>query len=195
MPAFPFKPPKEASVRFPPSPTDDAETYAHQQNPPARVQLKRRSVMWHEQSPRAQGSFCKCLRALTAAAFGLTRSGAVVAARDHVPSLRRTSDRALFQVHISSDILPIPIRRIHTWTVQVSDQDRRSVEGASIEIAGGRAVHHHGLTTRPRVAATGSPGVYKITGVRFPMTGRWILNLAIQTPDGRSDTVTFKVIL
>ena len=151
--------------------------------------------MWHEQSPRTQGGFCRSLRALTVAAFGLTPSGAAVAARDHGPSLRRTSDRALFQVHISSDIHPIPIRRIHTWTVQVSDQDGRSVEGASIEIAGGRPVHHHGPPTRPRVAATGSPGVYKITGVRFPMTGRWILNLAIQTPDGRSDTVTFKVIL
>ena len=151
--------------------------------------------MWHEQSPRTEGSFCKSLRALAAASFGLTPSGAAVAARDHDPSLRRTSDRALFQVHVSSDILPVPIWRIHTWTVQVSDQDGRSVEDASIDIGGGRPVDHHGLPNRPRVAATGSPGVYKITGVRFPMTGRWILNLAIQTPDGRSDTVTFKVTL
>ena len=152
--------------------------------------------MWQEQFPRAEGSFCQSLRALTAAAFGLTRARAAVAvAPDREPSLTRTSDSGLFQVHISSDILPIPIRRIHTWTVQVSDQDGRSVEGASIEIAGRRSVHHHGLPTRPRVAATDCPGVYKITGVRFPMTGRWILNLTIQTPDGRSDTVTFKVML
>ena len=151
--------------------------------------------MWYEQSPRAEGSFCRSLRALTAAVFGLTSSGAAAAARDHDPSLRRTSDRALFQVHISSDFLPIPIRRIHTWTVRVSNQDGRPIEGASIEIAGGTPAHHHGLPTRPRVTATGSPGVYKITGVRFPMTGRWILNLAIHTLDGRSDTVTFKVIL
>ncbi len=151
--------------------------------------------MWHEEFPGAEGSFCQSLRALAIAAFGLTPSGAAVAARDHDPSLRRTSDRALFQVHISSDTLPIPIRRIHAWTVKVSDQDGRSVEGASIEISGGRPVHHHGLPTRPRVAATGTPGVYKITGVRFPMTGRWILNLGIKTPDGRSDTVTFKVII
>lgn len=147
--------------------------------------------MWYEQSPRAQGSFCKSLRALTAAAFGLTPTGTAVAARDHDPSLTRTSDRALFQVHISSDTLPVPLRRIHTWTVQVSDQDGRPVEGAAIEIAGGRPEQHHGLPTWPRIAATGSPGVYKITGVRFRMPGRWVLNLAIQTPDGRSDTVTF----
>jgi len=171
------------------------KAYAHQQDPTAYAQLKRQSVMWHEQSPRTEGSFCKSLRALAAASFGLTPSGAAVAARDHDPSLRLTSDRALFQVHVSSDILPVPIWRIHTWTVQVSDQDGRSVEDASIDIGGGRPVDHHGLPNRPRVAATGSPGVYKITGVRFPMTGRWILNLAIQTPDGRSDTVTFKVTL
>jgi len=195
MPALPFKPLKSAPARFPPSPTDDAEADAHQQNPPAPAQLKGRSVMWYEQSQGDEGSFCKSLRALTAPAFGLTRPGAAAAARDHGPSLTRTSDRALFQVRISSDILPTPIRRIHAWTVQVSDREGRSVEGAAIEIAGRRPVHHLGLSSRPRVAATGSPGVYKITGVRFPMSGRWILNLAIQTPDGRSDTVTFKVVL
>lgn len=151
--------------------------------------------MWHEQSPRAEGSFCKCLRALTAAAFGLTPPGAAAAAREGDPSLKRTTDRALFRVHLSCDIPPIPMRRFHTWTVQVSDRDGRSVEGASIEIAGGKRAPHLGRPTGPRVAAAGSPGAYKITGVRFPKAGRWILNLSIQTPDGRSDTVTFKVIL
>ena len=151
--------------------------------------------MWHEQSTRAGGSVCKSLLALAGAAFGLTPPGAAAAARDGDPALKRTSDRALFRVHLSSDILPVPMRRIHTWTVQVSDRDGRPVEGASIAVAGGKPRPPRARPAGPRVAAADSPGVYKITGVRFPMMGRWILNLAIQTPDGRSDTVTFKVVL
>lgn len=44
--ALSFKSLKSPPARGPTSSTDDAESYANQQNPPAPAQLKRRSVMW-----------------------------------------------------------------------------------------------------------------------------------------------------
>ena len=152
--------------------------------------------MWHEQSDRAGGGPCKNLRILAAAALGLTLAGATAAATEqHDPLLTRTTDQGLFNAQISSDANPIPMRRIHTWTIQLADRSGRPVDGAAIGVSGGMPDHGHGLPTQPQVSTTDTPGRYKINGVRFSMTGWWVLNLAIRTPDGHVDTVTFNVTL
>ncbi|HYD26340.1 FixH family protein [Brevundimonas sp.] len=152
--------------------------------------------MWHEQIDGAETGSWKRLRTIAAAAFGLTLAGAAAAAtqvRD--PALTRTSEQGQFRVQISSDASPIPMRRIHSWTIRLADDGGHSVERATIKVDGGMPEHHHGLPTQPEVAATETPGVYKINGVRFSMTGWWVFNLDIATPDGRADTVTFNVTL
>ena len=152
--------------------------------------------MWHEQSDKAAGGVCKNLRVLAAAALGLTLAGGTAAAtQERDPSLIRVSDQGRFNVQVSSDANPIPMRRIHTWTIQVADRTGRPVDGAAIQVSGGMPEHGHGLPTQPQVSATETPGRYRINGVRFSMTGWWVLNLAIRTPDGRADTVTFNVTL
>lgn len=162
----------------------------------APVCLYGRSMMWQEHPQEPKGGVRRSLHLLAAAAFGLTLAGAsAAAAQDHDPALTRTSDQGRFQVQISSDVLPIPMRRIHAWTVRISDRRGHPVDGAEIAVTGGMPEHHHGLPTQPRVAPTGNAGVYRINGVRFSMTGWWVLNLAIHTPDGRTDTVTFNVTL
>jgi hypothetical protein len=152
--------------------------------------------MWHEQSEAAAGGLCKNLRILAAAAFGLTLTGATAAAtQEPDPSLARTSDQGRFTVQISSDANPIPMRRIHSWTIRVADPSGEPVDGAAIRVSGGMPDHGHGLPTQPQVSPTETLGRYRISGVRFSMTGWWVLNLAIRTPDGRADTVTFNVTL
>lgn len=152
--------------------------------------------MWHEQSNGADAGFCRHLRVIATAAFGLTLAGAGAAAsQEHDPTLVRVSEKGHFRVQISSDANPIPMRRIHSWTIRLADRSGRPVEHAVIDVGGGMPEHHHGLPTQPQVAATETPGIYKINGVRFSMTGWWVLNLDIATPDGRADTITFNVTL
>ena len=152
--------------------------------------------MWHEQPNGAATGFCKRLRLLAAATVSLTLAGAAAAGvQEHDPSLTRTSDQGHFRVQISSDANPIPLRRIHTWTIHLADDSGSPVNGAAIRVSGGMPEHNHGLPTQPQVAATEAPGVYRINGVRFSMTGWWVLNLAIATPGGPTDTVTFNVTL
>jgi len=152
--------------------------------------------MWHEQINGAETGSWKRLRTIAVAAFGLTLAGAAAAATQvHDPALMRTSEKGHFRVQISSDASPIPMRRIHSWTIRLSDDTGRPVERAAIRVNGGMPDHHHGLPTRPQVAATEVPGVYKINGLRFSMTGWWVLSLDIATPDGRADSITFNVTL
>ncbi len=128
--------------------------------------------MWHEQFPRAEGNFFQSLRALTGAAFGRSPAQASAAgAPAPAPSLTRMSDKGLFQVHLSSDVLPIPIRRSHIWTVQVSNQGGGSVYGAWAEISHAAPEHHDKPLAQPWVAATDDPGIYKINGVCFSKSG------------------------
>lgn len=177
-----------------PQPTEKAD--ADHDTPPACALFKRRIVMWHEHPEGPDVSVFKTLCLMAAAAFGLTFTGAsVAAARAHDPSLGRPSDQGQYQIQISSDVLPIPIRRSHSWTLRLSDTSGRPVERASIEVAGRMPNHQRGLPRQVRVVPTDDPGVYKINGVRFTRTGWWVLNLAIQSLDLGADKVTFNVTL
>lgn len=152
--------------------------------------------MWQEHLEGPDVSVFKILCLMAAAAFGLTLTVASVAAdRAHDPSLGRMSDQGQYQIQISSDVLPIPMRRTHSWTIRVSDTSGRPVERASIDVTGRMPERQNGLPTQARVVPTADPGVYKINGVRFSKTGWWVLNLAIQSLDLGADTVTFNVTL
>ena len=152
--------------------------------------------MWQEPSLGPAQGLAKGLRLLVGAAFGCAIAGAAVAGpQDRDPSLRRMSDHGRFQVQIASDSLPIPMNRIHTWTLRVADPDGRPINGTNVAVTGGMPEHGHGLPTQPRVVSTEASGFYTVMGMRFSMTGWWVLNLDIRTPDGRADTVTFNITL
>jgi hypothetical protein len=98
-------------------------------------------------------------------------------------------------VKIASETNPIPLSMVHQWSVQVMSIDGKPVAGATIRIDGGMPEHGHGLPTAPRVEETAIPGSYRIKGMKFSMTGWWVLKLDIRAPDGRADKITFNVVL
>ncbi len=152
--------------------------------------------MWHNENREADDRFCIGLRGLLAGLLGLTMVGAAVAGPlDRDFSLTRSTDHAQFRVSVESNVLPIPMGRIHSWRVHLTDPDGAPVRQAVMNVSGGMPQHGHGLPTQPRVVEADTPGDYLINGVRFSMTGWWVLNLAIRTPDGRADTVTFNLTL
>ena len=103
-----------------------------------------------------------------------------------------TEDEA-FQVTISSNLDPLSLNEIHSWTVHVETADGEAVENAEITVDGGMPEHNHGFPTAPEITEE-SGGDYLLEGVKFSMAGWWEIKLDITAGD-QSDTVTFNVVL
>ncbi|MDI1365831.1 MAG: FixH family protein [bacterium] len=110
-------------------------------------------------------------------------------------SLDRPSDQGVFRVRIRSQAAPIPMSRVHPWTVHLTDRAGLPISGADLTVDGGMPEHHHGLPTAPRATPAGTPGDYVISGMKFSMRGWWEMKLAIKAPDGRADRITFNLVL
>lgn len=135
----------------------------------------------------------RSLAALFALTLSATAASAVPTSVD--TSLDRKTDHGLFRAQLKSETQPIPMNEIHRWTLRLTDAKGRPVTGAKIFVNGGMPEHGHGLPTAPKGAPGAQPGDYEIEGMKFSMTGWWVLQMAVVTADGRSDTVTFNVVL
>ncbi len=87
------------------------------------------------------------------------------------------------------------INQMHSWGVRVSTPAGQPVSAARIAVDGGMPQHGHGLPTRPQVRPAADEGAYLLEGMKFSMTGWWEIKLAIQTPDGTADKVTFNTVV
>ena len=92
-----------------------------------------------------------------------------------------------FLLSYESELDPLVINRIHSWTLAVTDASGNPVEGATISVDGGMPVHDHGLPTQPRVTRELEAGRYLLEGVRFHMAGAWEVVVTIEA-DGVSDS-------
>ena len=124
-----------------------------------------------------------CLSGLVALAAALAGSGAE---GDAV-----TSESGELVASFTSDLVPLPINRMHTWVVRIEPRSGEPVEGARIAVSGGMPAHDHGLPTRPRVTRSLGDGAYLLEGLRFHMNGQWEVRLDIDV-EGISDAVVFR---
>ena len=127
--------------------------------------------------------------------FGLVGASALARPKDLDRSLDRVSDGGTFRVAVRSTREPVPLFRVHQWTLRITDPSGRPVSDAAVSIHGGMPDHRHGLPTAPRATSAETAGDYVINGVKFSMPGWWVLKLAVKAPDGRSDTITFNLVL
>ena len=93
-----------------------------------------------------------------------------------------------------SNANPLPLNRIHSWTVHLEYPDGKAIENAEIGVYGGMPMHKHGLPTKPRMTENLGGGDYTIDGIKFSMSGRWELLLII-TVDGKRDKAKFNIDL
>jgi hypothetical protein len=106
----------------------------------------------------------------------------------------KLTEDELFQVTISSNLDPLSLNEIHSWTVHVETADGEAVENAEIAVDGGMPDHNHGFPTAPEITEEIGGGEYLLEGVKFSMAGWWELKLDI-TAGEQSDSVTFNIIL
>jgi hypothetical protein len=74
---------------------------------------------------------------------------------------------------------PLPVERLHTWTVRLFDRRHAPLTHARIKVSGDMPEHRHGLPTAP-VAVNRGRGVYQLQGMMFQMPGSWYVQLAIR---------------
>jgi hypothetical protein len=106
----------------------------------------------------------------------------------------RLTEGELFRVSFSSDLDPVAINQMHSWTLTVATADGQPVENATITVDGGMPQHGHGLPTNPQVTEYLGDGRYRVEGLRFQMGGWWEVKFDI-TAAGQTDAVTFNLVL
>jgi hypothetical protein len=82
---------------------------------------------------------------------------------------------------------PLPVEKLHSWTVRLLDRKHAPVTHARIKVSGDMPEHGHGLPTSP-VAVNRGRGVYQLQGMMFQMPGRWYVQLDVRTAT-RHDTI------
>lgn len=105
-----------------------------------------------------------------------------------------TSRDGLYRLSFASELEPVPINRMHRWTLILETADGQPVDGAEFEVIGGMPMHDHGLPTEPQVTRELGDGRYALEGVRFHMNGYWEITVSIDAAPGR-DTVVIKLDL
>ena len=116
--------------------------------------------------------------------------------RGSVPSpdigMAKLSAHQLYRAAVRPGAVPIPVRRLQSWTLHVETADGSPVDAATITMNGGMPQHGHGLPTTPQVTRALGNGDHLVEGVRFNMGGWWVVRFAITTSAG-TDTVTFNL--
>lgn|SRR5512139_1135385 len=92
-------------------------------------------------------------------------------------SLTRPTDQHRYVVAIQPRDEVIAINRLHAWEVKVVSPEGEPVLHARIDVDGGMPQHGHGLPTRPRVTQELGEGRYLLEGMKFSMTGWWVIKL------------------
>lgn len=106
----------------------------------------------------------------------------------------RLSEAGLYRATILPAIEPIPINRLHTWTLHVETADGQPIHDATITVDGDMPQHGHGMPTRPQVTQNLGNGDYLVEGMKFQMGGWWVIDFTV-TANGSSDKVSFNLLL
>ena len=109
-------------------------------------------------------------------------------------TLSKSTDHGLYVAQLEPNQSPVPVGKLHTWTVTISTPDGKPAQTAAIVIDGGMPQHGHGLPTRPEVTTDLGGGAHLIEGMKFNMDGWWTLTVSIDGSAG-SDTATFNLVL
>jgi hypothetical protein len=89
-------------------------------------------------------------------------------------STSRASAQGVFKATIRPAVDPIPINRLHPWTLHVETPDGKPIENATITADGGMPQHGHGLPSQPQVTKHLGGGDYLVEGMKFQMGG-WVI--------------------
>ncbi|WP_157496859.1 FixH family protein [Hahella ganghwensis] len=88
----------------------------------------------------------------------------------------------------------LPLNEIHQWYLILSDTDGQPIHDAKVRVEGHMPGHVHGLPTQPEIVEEVSPGVYRVDGIKFQMSGWWVMQFLVNHQD-EEDSITFNLVL
>lgn len=107
-------------------------------------------------------------------------------------AVAQLTENKLYKVSLFCNESPIPVRRIHDWTIHIETPDGKPVENAKVFVFGGMPMHNHEFPTIPKVKKYLGNGDYLIEGVKFNMIGHWEMHFIIDK-DRKEDRVEYKI--
>jgi len=107
-------------------------------------------------------------------------------------AVTQLTENGHYKVSLFCNESPIPMRKIHDWTIHIETSDGKPVENAKVYIFGGMPMHNHEFPTVPRIKQYLGNGDYRIEGMKFSMIGHWEMHFNIEK-DHKSDRVEFKI--
>lgn len=108
-------------------------------------------------------------------------------------STTKVSEGGTYRIAIAPDAAELTVGPIHTWTVTLTSTDGTPIETADIHVDGGMPQHGHGLPTAPEITEYLGDGRYLLEGMKFNMSGWWVINVHVDGPS--ADAATFNVML
>lgn len=109
-------------------------------------------------------------------------------------STTQASQAKVFRASYTGAEDPLPINKLHSWTLHVETVDGQPVTDAEITVDGDMPQHGHGLPTQPLVTQNLGNGDYLVEGMKFQMGGWWVIDFKISVT-GRTDQVSFNLML
>ncbi len=109
-------------------------------------------------------------------------------------ALTKRSPAGAYVTTIAANVEPVTVGPIHSWTVELRTPEGAPVEDASVAVDGGMPQHGHGLPTVPQVTRYLGDGRYLVEGMKFNMPGWWTIEVEVDGPAGRDETV-FNLVL
>lgn len=85
-----------------------------------------------------------------------------------------------FIFSLYSNTSPIPLNRIHSWTLKLTDPAGKPIEKAQVFVFGGMPMHRHDFPTLPTVTQYLGDGKYLIEGLKFNMIGHWQMRFNVK---------------
>ncbi|MGK0297638.1 MAG: hypothetical protein ACI9XC_001251 [Gammaproteobacteria bacterium] len=106
----------------------------------------------------------------------------------------RMTEQGIFQISIQSEVIPIPINQIQSWTLHLQSAAGENVDNAEITVVGGMPLHNHGMPTVPQVTQALGNGNYLVEGIQFHMPGQWLVTLTISA-EAKTDSIIYNLML
>ena len=109
-------------------------------------------------------------------------------------ALTELSELGAYRVTLIPEHDPVRINVLHSWTLQIESLDGELIDDAAPTIDGDMPEHGHGLPTRPQVTQALGNGRYLIEGMKFQMSGWWVLDVTFEV-NGVTDRAHFELTL
>jgi hypothetical protein len=146
---------------------------------------------------RSTGARRLAMLGLVMAVVGSTMIGCMMFARSPVDldySRVRASENGIYRATIVPPGDSIPRGRLHSWTLHLETAGGAPVDTAAISVEGGMPRHGHGLPTSPRVTRALGNGDHLLEGMKFNMSGWWVVKFRVDAGAG-VDSIVFNLRL